>query len=88
MALQPEMKPIFTELLSSDGCELYIYLAPYVIGAAVDDELTWMDVMAACRLLQFIAIGYITAHDEIVLNPGVRDVNRKWASDKLIVLAH
>eukprot|EP00037_Helgoeca_nana_P023945 m.250825 g.250825 ORF g.250825 m.250825 type:complete len:755 (+) comp26494_c0_seq1:148-2412(+) len=88
VALQPEMKPIFTELLSSDGCELYIYLAPYVIGAAVDDELTWMDVMAACRLLQFIAIGYITAHDEIVLNPGVRDVNRKWASDKLIVLAH
>jgi len=87
VSLQPEMKPIFRELLTAVGCELRIIPAIKVLGIAVEEDMSWTEIMSACRGVRMVAVGYSTTENDMTLNPLDRQLRRRWDTDDLIVLA-
>lgn len=87
-ALQPELRPVYSELLGADGKEFYLQPASlYCTEGAADKGVTFDQLSAAARARGELAIGIHRASDkEPLLNPA-RDLRLKLQpGDELVVL--
>ena len=83
VALDGHLLPVFQELFSPEGCELYLKDPKYYVGGNLDNEVGWLDIQARARAAGEIAIGYF-ANGDSVLNPA-QDIVRKFSEDERII---